>query len=34
MRGDVKDCTNCTIPHEEGGYEYILEVVKQQVYGK
>lgn len=20
----IKDCTNCQIPHKEGGYEYVL----------
>lgn len=20
----IKDCTNCTLPHSKGGYEYIL----------
>lgn len=20
----IKDCTNCQIPHREGGYEYVL----------
>lgn len=21
----IKDCTNCMIPHGEGGYEYVME---------
>ncbi len=21
----IKDCTNCTIPHSPGGYDYIME---------
>ena len=21
----IKDCTNCLIPHTEGGYDYIIE---------
>ena len=21
----IKDCSSCTIPHSEGGYEYIME---------
>jgi Zn-finger protein len=20
----VKDCTNCTLPHDEGGYEHVM----------
>lgn len=23
MLGNIKDCSNCTIPHEDGGWEYI-----------
>ena len=25
----VKDCTNCMIPHGEGGYEYVMEHIGQ-----
>jgi len=33
VNGGIKDCTNCTIPHNKGGYDYIMtkmqEVVKK-----
>ena len=33
INNDIKDCTNCTIPHSNGGYDYIMtkmeEVVKK-----
>jgi hypothetical protein len=33
VKNDIKDCTNCTIPHSPGGYEYIMskmdEVIKK-----
>jgi Zn-finger protein len=32
MRSGIKDCSSCVIPHTEEGYDYILEVVKNQVY--
>lgn len=25
---DVKDCTNCAIPHGEGGYEYVMAHIR------
>lgn len=24
----IKDCTNCTFPHSEGGYEYVMEHIR------
>ncbi len=24
MENGIKDCSNCLIPHSEGGYEYVL----------
>ena len=32
LRNGIKDCSNCTIPHTEEGYDYILEVVQSKVY--
>ncbi len=33
INSGIKDCTNCTIPHSKGGYDYIMtkmeEVVKK-----
>ncbi len=33
VNSGIKDCTNCTIPHDKGGYDYIMtkmeEVVKK-----
>jgi Zn-finger protein len=23
----IKDCSDCTIPHDEGGYEYIMSKI-------
>ncbi|MCH5263609.1 MAG: cysteine-rich small domain-containing protein [Lachnospiraceae bacterium] len=25
----IKDCTNCSIPHHEGGYEYVMEHISK-----
>lgn len=30
----VKDCSRCTIPHREEGYEYIMSVVGDQIFRK
>lgn len=24
----IKDCSNCTLPHEEGGYERVMEKIE------
>jgi Zn-finger protein len=24
----IKDCSNCQIPHKEGGYEYVVKFLK------
>jgi Zn-finger protein len=24
----IKDCTNCTLPHDEGGYEHVMGHIK------
>ncbi|SHJ67236.1 Cysteine-rich small domain-containing protein [Dethiosulfatibacter aminovorans DSM 17477] len=33
VKNDIKDCTNCAIPHSPGGYDYIMskmdEVIKR-----
>ena len=26
--GGVKDCTNCILPHSEGGYEHVMAHIK------
>jgi Zn-finger protein len=28
MTNGIKDCSNCTKPHEPGGYEYIMSKMK------
>lgn len=28
LENGIKDCTNCHIPHEEGGYAYIMKKMK------
>ncbi len=33
-RNGIKDCSSCIIPHAEGGYEYVLEVVNRKVYNR
>ena len=25
LPGGIKDCTDCTLPHTEGGYDYIIK---------
>jgi len=32
IRRGIKDCSGCTIPHTEGGYDYVLEMVSQMIY--
>jgi Zn-finger protein len=27
----VKDCSNCTIPHSPGGYEYVMNKMKEVI---
>jgi Zn-finger protein len=34
IRNGVKDCSPCTIPHGPEGYEYIMNVVRDQIFGK
>ena len=29
----IKDCTDCTIPHSEGGYEYVMEHIRGNFFG-
>ncbi|BBD10062.1 cysteine-rich small domain-containing protein [Desulfovibrio ferrophilus] len=29
-RDGVKDCTGCTLPHRPGGYEHIIDRLKQE----
>ena len=28
LRGEIKDCSACTVPHAEGGYEHVLNRLK------
>jgi hypothetical protein len=28
----VKDCSNCLIPHSEGGYDYINKKLKEEIF--
>lgn len=30
-KNDIKDCTNCTIPHMSGGYEHIMSKMKDVI---
>jgi len=30
-KNDVKDCTNCTIPHSPGGYDHIMSKMKEVI---
>jgi Zn-finger protein len=34
VTGGTKDCSRCVIPHTKEGYDYILEVVQRDVFGK
>lgn len=27
----IKDCSDCTIPHDEGGYEFIMSKIKEVI---
>jgi len=29
IKKGVKDCTNCSLPHEKGGYEHVLGRLKE-----
>lgn len=31
LQNGTKDCSGCLIPHKEGGYEYILEKLRQSM---
>ena len=26
----IKDCSNCTIPHGDGGYDYVIKRLKER----
>ncbi|MBU1002286.1 MAG: cysteine-rich small domain-containing protein [Proteobacteria bacterium] len=30
-REGIKDCTGCTLPHKPGGYEHVIERLKQEI---
>lgn len=32
MLNGIKDCSHCLLPHIEGGYEYVLETIRAQVF--
>jgi len=32
MINGIKDCSKCVIPHIEGGYEFILGVLREKVF--
>lgn len=27
----IKDCTNCTLPHDEGGYEHVMKHIREVI---
>lgn len=31
VNNGIKDCSNCTIPHSKGGYDYIMEKMEEVV---
>lgn len=31
LNNGIKDCSNCIIPHSEGGYDYIMEKMEEVV---
>lgn len=34
-KGDeIKDCSNCMLPHSEGGYDYIIKKLSERKYTK
>jgi Zn-finger protein len=30
----IKDCSGCVIPHTKEGYDYILDVVQRDIFGR
>ncbi|MGO9611723.1 MAG: cysteine-rich small domain-containing protein, partial [Dissulfurispiraceae bacterium] len=32
IKGGIKDCFGCSIPHTKEGYDYVLEVVRKEIY--
>ncbi|MDA8100875.1 MAG: hypothetical protein M0042_14760 [Nitrospiraceae bacterium] len=34
MKNGIKDCSKCTIPHREGGYEYVVNMMQERVFRK
>ena len=34
MVGDIKDCSNCTIPHQVNADKYINKILSEQVFYK
>jgi Zn-finger protein len=33
LKNGIKDCSGCVIPHTKEGYDYILDVVRRDVFG-
>ena len=31
MRKNIKDCSGCTMPHAENGYDFVIEKLKQHL---
>ena len=31
INNDIKDCSNCSIPHLKGGYDYIMSKMKEVI---
>jgi Zn-finger protein len=34
VKGGIKDCSGCVIPHTKEGYDYILDVVRRDIFGR
>lgn len=30
LKNGVKDCSNCLIPHQDSGYDYIMKMIKEE----
>jgi Zn-finger protein len=34
VKGGIKDCSGCIIPHTKEGYDHILDIVQKDIFGR
>lgn len=34
LKGRIKDCSKCTVPHKPSGYAYVNQVLKDKIFTK